>query len=159
VKSLETTLDELAQWAREELAARRRTIQWLERQEAAVIAGAREGLEEATRGLASELGSQAERALRRQRLFARLAAAWKLPATALSLSSVIERGGASAQPLSSLRDDLRASTAEVLRRNRRIAALVRMHRRVVDDLIHVLVEADLRAPRGAAGQLVDAEAW
>lgn len=158
MRSLETKIDELAGWAREELAARRRTIDCLERQERAVLAGDRDALEEATRGLAAELGGQGERAARRQQLFGRLASEWRVPAVHLSLSSVIERGGATSRPLLQLRDELRAATADVLRRNRRIAALVRTHRRIVDDLIHVLVDSDEHAPRGAAGQLVDAEA-
>lgn len=158
MKGLEKTIDELGGWARDELAARRRTIDCLDRQERAVLAGDREVLEEATRSLAAELGGQAERAKRRQQLFARLAAGWKVPALHLSLSSVIERGGELALPLVLPRDELRAATADVLRRNRRIAALVRMHRRIVDDLVHVLVDSDAHAPRGAAGQLIDAEA-
>ena len=157
---LRKSVNALLAWTQEEIGARKRILAWLERQERAVVDCRSEELEGATRGLATELAQQPERSARRRKIFAGFASAWKLPADSLSLSSIAERAGPTAADLVPLRDELRAASAAVLKKNRRIAALIRAHRRVVDDVIRVLVGgADGTGGAVApAGQLVDAEA-
>jgi hypothetical protein len=52
-----------------------------------------------------------------------------------------------------LRGELREATAAVLRENRRLAALVRVHRQLVEEVL-----AGVAAGAGVDGRLVDAEA-
>lgn len=154
---VQSLLNSLQAWAQEELAGQRRMLAIIERQEQALCANDPEGLAAATQALEPELAAQGERVEKRRRLFAVLAAHWKADPEALSLASIIERCGE--QPgLARLREELRRSTLELLRRNRRFAALAAAHRRLVEELVKALLSAGQPAPRRHGGALVDAEA-
>jgi hypothetical protein len=128
-------------------------------QERAIVAHRPAELERATRGLEAGLLGEAERGKRRASVIALLAAAWGVPARAMTLGSIAERAGDDGRRLVRLRDELRAATGRVLRQNRRVAALTASHRRLVQDVIRAIFRADPRAtPLQASGTLLDAEA-
>lgn len=155
-------LNRLEAWAREEIAACERAHELLAAQEQAIVANRPGELDRATRELEALLLREPERGRRRDAVIAGLAAAWGVPARAMTLGSIAERaaaGGADCKRLARLRDELREATGRVLRRNRRVAALTASHRRLVQDVIQTLFRTDPRmSPLGAAGTLVDAEA-
>jgi hypothetical protein len=154
---VQSLLNSLQAWAQEELAGQRRMLTLIERQERALCANDPAGLSEATQALEPELAAQSERAEKRRRIFAVLAGHWQADPGALSLGSILARSGE--QPgLVRLRDELRRSTSELLRRNRRFSALAAAHRRLVEELVGALLSAGNPAPRGNGGALVDAEA-
>jgi hypothetical protein len=157
LSEIQSRLNALVAWTQEELGARRRMLGWLERQERAVVSADSTELESATHGLAAEIALQGERGVRRQKIFGALASAWSVPAGLLTLSAVVERAGPAARGLADLRGELREAAAAVLKKNRRIAALVRVHRRVIEDVIRVLVDGVEGGPLSEAGHLVDAE--
>jgi len=163
-------LNRLEAWARDELAACERTHELLTAQERAIVAGRPEQLERATRELEAAILREPERGRRRDAVVAGLAAAWGVPARAMTLGSIAERAaanGGDGRRLARLRDELRAATGRVLRQNRRVAALGTAHRRLVQDVIQTLFRVDPRAasgspsgasPLAASGTLLDAEA-
>lgn len=144
-------------YVQEEIGARRRLLAIVERQEQAIVAGKSGDLEQATLDVEAELAKDAERGARRTRLFAAAAATWRVAPEVLSLSSIAERFGSGADRLRALRNELRAATAELARRNRRLSALVSAHRRVLADLIHALLANEDASPLTSAGTLIDAE--
>ena len=147
----------LEAYVQEEIGARKRMIAILARQTQAVTRGKPSDLDAATRILERELALQIERSARRKKLLDAFAALWSVASDALSLSSIAERCGAGSERLLALRRDLRDATASLARENRRFAALVALHRRVVNELIGVLIGDDGAAPLSRAGTLVDAE--
>jgi hypothetical protein len=143
---------------REEIAARERLLALIQRQEDAVLAGASEELARVTREVEGELALQATRARTRQALFNTFARRFAVPVSELSLSSIAERCGAAGERIATLRRELRDATASVARKNRRLNALVSMHRRVLNDLIHTVLGVDAGREQHATGTLVNAEA-
>ncbi|MBK7642608.1 MAG: flagellar export chaperone FlgN [Planctomycetes bacterium] len=154
---LQNLLNSLQAWAQEELAGQRRMHVLIERQESRLCANDPDGLLLATQALEPELEAQAERVVKRQRLFAAAARHWKVDPGALSLTSIVER--CAPQPgLAKLRDELRVSTTELLRRNRRFSALASSHRRFIEELVNALIESGDPKSTRRGGTLVDAEA-
>jgi hypothetical protein len=162
-------LNRLEAWARDELAACERTNELLTAQERAIVANRPQELERATRELEAAILREPERGRRRNAVIAGLAAAWGVPARAMTLGSIAERvaaSGGDAGRLARLRDELRAATGRVLRQNRRVAALGAAHRRLVQDVIQTLFRGDAGTASGASpgsplsvsGTLLDAEA-
>lgn len=154
---VQSLLNSLQAYAQEELAGQRRMLAIIERQEQTLCANDPDGLAAATQALEPELAAQSERIEKRKRLFVVLAAHWKADPAALSLTSILERCGE--QPgLVRLRDELRLSTHDLLRRNRRFAALAAAHRRFVEELVNALLSAGQPDSRNPRASLVDAEA-
>lgn len=143
---------------REELDGKRRALELLARQEAAIAANEPAALEEALKGVEREVQLEARRAARRRQLVAALAEAWRVPADALTLGSIVERAGRDAGRLATLRVELRDAVASVKRRNRRLAALVGMQRRLTRDVMKCVLEDEDGAALHSAGTLVNAEA-
>lgn len=156
--SQQSLLNSLEAWVQEEIGARRRMLGLIERQEEAVRKGRGADLERATRDVEAELATQADRALRRTKLFAAFGALWGVVPEALTLSSICERWGAGAQRLEQLHKDLREATARVVKKNRRLASLMTLHQRVVEDLIGTLMNMRDATALARSGTLVDAEA-
>jgi len=155
----QSLINRLEACIQEELQARERTLDLLTQQEEAIVGNRSEKLAEATRVLERELLSNVDRSARRDEVFRCLGRLWGVPQSALTLSSIAERVGPGSERIRGLRDKLRDRTAEVVRRNRRIAALTRLHRQLVQDVLGVLFqEAAQAAPLSGAGTLIDAEA-
>lgn len=154
-----TLTNRLEACVQEELQARERTLVLLGRQERAILENRSTDLAAATTALERELLAGVERSARRDQVLRSLGTLWGVPVSAMTLSSIAERLGQDGSGLRRLRDALRERTAEVVRRNRRIAALTRVHRRLVQDVLGLLfLEEAQAAPLKSAGTLVDAEA-
>jgi hypothetical protein len=92
-------------------------------------------------------------------LLAACAAALGVPASALTLASLAEHarlGGAADAGLEGLREELRRSTAEVLKLGRRVSALARAHRTLSAEALEILLGGLERAGESVEGRLVDA---
>ena len=151
-------LNQLAGYVQEEIATRRRTLGLLEEQEAAIQANDSAAMAEAVKRLERDMSTNSDRSRRRSKILAALSAEWGVSADLLSLGSIIERGGAQATHLVPLRAELRSVTAEVVRKNRLLGALIGMHRRVIRDVIECVLDDDQGAALSGAGTLIDAEA-
>lgn len=154
---LQSLLNSLQAWAQEELAGQRRMLALIERQVDGLVRNAPAELLAATQALEPELAQQAERVDKRRRIFQNLAAHWKVQADALSLGSILERCGGH-EPLARLRTELRRSTAELVRRNRRFAALAAAQGRMLEELVAALLQHEDPRLLERGGSLVDAEA-
>lgn len=154
---LQSLVNALQAWAQEELAGQRRILELVARQEQALCANDTHALLEATQALEPELKTQSERAERRRRLFAKLAAHWHVDAEALSIGSILERCGGHAG-LAHLREELRRSSSELVRRNRRFAALAGAQRRLIEELVAGLLQQDDPRALHEGGTLVNQRA-
>jgi len=142
---------------RRELSGQAALLELLRRQEAAVISRTPEPLAEVTECIERELASAAAHRLEREPVMQRLAGLLGVAPTALTLGSLIERLGEDGQRLQPLRDELRDMTAKVVRHNRRVAALVGLHRRLNQEVLEHLLAQDDSNPLERSGALVDAE--
>lgn len=157
MKNLQSQLNTLEAWAQEELAGQRRILALITRQEEALVANRSSLLLEACQELEQELRGQAERADRRGKLFQAIAESLQVDARALSLSSILERVGTHPR-LANLRDELRRSTAETVRRNRRFAALAGAQRKLIEELVTTLLQQEDPKALHEGGTLVNAKA-
>lgn len=132
-------LNALEVWLSEEIAGKLRLLRELERQERALVKGTADEIEVTTRCVEAEIMAEIERSRRREAIFARLAAQWNVAASALTLSSIVERASGSGQRIDELRIELRALASTALRRNRRIARLVHVHQTIVQETVAALI--------------------
>lgn len=158
MKSVQSLINGLESWIQEELLARRRMLALLERQETAVKSAKGVELEECVRAIEIELDGQARRDEKRARIFAELGRTWSVDPSALTLSSIGERAGASAARMLVLRDELLESGEKLARRNRRVSALLNAHHRVIEELLGALVAIRGGDASAKSGGLVNAEA-
>jgi len=149
----------LRTWIQEELASQERLHALLDEQEAAVRAGDLDALVRGGEAVERELAAGGPRARRRDASIAGLAAAFGVAPSALTLSSVVERlrrDGGDDAGLDRLRDELRRSTADVLKRGRRVGALVRAQHRLCAEVRSVLLGLGEVRAEDVEGRLVDA---
>ncbi len=142
---------------REDLASQRSMLALLRRQEAAVVARTPEDLVAVTSEIEVEVSSSAARRMRREPVVRRIAELLRVAPSALSLGSLAERLGADGARLLTLRDELREATTRVVRQNRRVAALVGLHRRINQEVLELVLADEDSNPMQRAGALVDAE--
>ena len=147
-------INSLEVWLNDEITGKRRLVAALEAQERSLVDSKSEDITRATAVVARELEIEIERSRRREAIFARLGSIWNVAAGTLTLGSIADRAGASGARLDELREVLRTQVAEVLRRNRRIARLVHVHKSIVEETITALIGT--HAPEGATGALFDA---
>lgn len=153
----QSLINALEAWGQEELAGQRRILGHIQRQEEALVANRSGELLAACQDLDRELRTQMERHARRSKLFAQFAALYRADERALSMSSILERAG-NPPRLSQLRDDLRRSSATLVRRNRRFAALAGAQRKLIEEIVAELLNQQDPKALGEGGQLVNAEA-
>jgi len=158
MENLQSLMNHLESCMRDHVGAQNRMIVLLEEQERCVLNERPEAVELATKALGAELSTVPERTERRDKILARFALAWGVAAGSLTLSSVAERFGEGADRLRELRDELREATALCMRLNRRVSALVRLHRRVMLDVIDSLLADEENSPMRETGTLLNAEA-
>jgi len=151
-------LNHLEAYTAEEVAAKRRVLALLERQGAGVAANDPATFEAAARSMEAELAGNVERSRRRERILGALSELWRVPAEAMTLASIAERAGTESARLRDLRSELRGLVADVLRENRRLAALIGMHRRVTRDVIETVLYEGHGTARDGSGGLLNAEA-
>lgn len=147
-------LNALEAWLSDEIAGKERLVAVLEAQEQALGRGSPEGITEATLRVATEVEADVERARRREMLFARLGAHWKVAASTLTLGSIVERASGGGARIAELRARVRELAAEVLRRNRRITRIVHVHQSIVQETLTALVGS--HDPLSETGALFDA---
>lgn len=142
-------------WLQEELGAQRAILSALERIETAARSGSAAELERCGGELEGELARSPARDARRRALHERLAAHLGLPAHGLALSKLVARLAAAqveTARLESLRAELKEIVLRVVAASRRLAAVARYHRGVLDELCELLRSgAD-----ATGGRLVDA---
>ena len=163
MENLQSLMNHLESCMRDHVGAQNRMITLLEEQERCVLEERPAAVELATQALSAELRTVPERTARRDKILARFALAWGVAAGSLTLSSVADRFGAGESggdsgKLRELRDELREATAKCMRLNRRVSALVRLHRRVMLDVIDSLLSDEENDPMRETGTLLSAEA-
>ncbi len=142
---------------REDVAAHGRVLRLLQQQEQAVTRPSDPAFLEATEALELELERLPFRKGQRDRTLKELGRVFGVEPSALTLGSVAERLGDAGAPLAVERDRLRDAILEVQKVNRRVAALIRMHRDVTRDILNsVLGDGTGSAPLDG-GTLIDAE--
>ncbi|MCB9916268.1 MAG: flagellar export chaperone FlgN [Planctomycetes bacterium] len=154
----QSVLNHLAANVREELAAKRAALALIEAQEGAVARCDMDAFEAGLERMRVHLEGDRRREQKRQRLIEQLAAAWQVAPGTLTLGSIAIRFGAQGDELRGLRGELRQVVADVARRNRRLSALLGMHRRLNRDVLKVVLGAEGGAEPTQAGSLVDARA-
>jgi hypothetical protein len=142
---------------REELAAQVELLELLRRQEAAVVARTPDELVEVTSRIESALSAAAARRLRREPILRKVAELVQAAPSALTLRSIAERLGDEGVRLRGLREELREATSRVVRQNRRVAAVVGLHRRLNQEVLELVLAEEDSNPFERTGALVDAE--
>lgn len=157
MKNQQSLINALEAWAQEELAGQRRVIATLQRQEDALVANRSGDLLNACQDMDKELRGQSDRNTRRERLFKDFGALFGADHRALSMSSILERTGTPPR-LANIREELRKSTAQLVRKNRRFAALAGAQRKLIEELMAALLEQEDPKALGQGGTLINAEA-
>jgi len=148
----------LAEYVRSEIEAKTAALKWIDAQEVAIATNDPAALEMAVKELNTLLAGEQRRVLRRGELIARLADKWNVPAQTLSLGGVVHRLGDGGAHLDALRQELRSIVATVMKRNRRLAALIGLQRRITTDVMQLVLGSDEEGALGHGGSLVNAEA-
>jgi hypothetical protein len=148
----------LEQWMQEEIVGKRRLADLITEQESALLANRIDDLDRATHSVDTELARELERSKRRQRIFVLLAKHWEVDAAALTLGSIVERGGRDAEAIGRLREELRDAAASVLKKNRRFARFAHAHSRLVQDTLALVLHGDENALLRDSGSVFDARA-
>jgi hypothetical protein len=141
-------------WIQEEVAAQR----GLQAVLAGIEAAARAGTELSARSaeLEAALASAAARDARRRALLSRVGSALGIPARAVTLgklAAALEQTALDGARLSALRAELRAVVAGTVRASRRLSALARYHRGLLEELAGLITGGG----KPESGVLVDAE--
>ncbi|MGD2016501.1 MAG: flagellar export chaperone FlgN [Planctomycetota bacterium] len=142
---------------REEVASHEKIVELLTVQEGSIRNPAGEAFQAATLELEVELKRSAGRTARRERALAELAAELGVAPGVATIGSMVERLGADGELLAAERTRLIEVGADVRRRNRRMATLVRLHRQVTRELIQVVLGPEDGGDVHEGGSLIDAE--
>ena len=142
---------------REEVASHEKIVELLTVQEGSIRNPAGEAFQAATLELEVELKRSAGRTARRERALAELAAELGVAPGVATIGSMVERLGADGELLAAERARLIEVGADVRRRNRRMATLVRLHRQVTRELIQVVLGPEDGGDVHEGGSLIDAE--
>jgi hypothetical protein len=129
-------------WTQQELQAQARMLELLDAQERAIAEGSTKGISLYGEKIQAHLRSGPIRERRRMELMHRFAATWGIAAGTLSLGSIAERAraeGVATVRMERLREDLRRTTAQVLRKGRRLAAMARYHQGLLGEIMEVLL--------------------
>ena len=144
-------------WAKEEIGAQGGRLGILDDQREAIVKGNATALDETGKRLERELSGGGDRERRRKECLSAFARTWNVASQGLTLVSICERIGVEAERLLALREELRRTVAQVIKRGRQIAAIARYHRGLMDDVMQILL-GDVSAEGDRRGALVDAEA-
>jgi len=142
----------------DELEAQRRLLELLDAQELAIQAAKPAEIIATGRAVEAEAAATARRARHRDVLLTGFANLWNVKPGTLTFSSVIERAGPAAAALRETRDELRAATARVMRKARRIRTLAAAHQRLTLEILEALFAPESGGSVVDGGRLVNAEA-
>ncbi len=143
---------------REEIEAKREALLVIKSQEEAVTKSDADAFDEAHGRSIVLIEAEARRAAKRTNLMGNLAREWQVADDALTLGSVAVRLAADGTRLCELRLELREVVALVIKRNRRLSALIGMHRRLNRDILTVVLGTEEGADPASIGSLVNAQA-
>lgn len=160
MKNTDTLLNHLEANLRDELAAQQSFMDLLEKQERAIVDGKTETVASISEELQAVSSNAARRAGTRQQILKAISTTWSVPISAMTLGSIAERAGVRGSRLTQLRGELRDKASQVIRKNRRVAAVARLHHQVVREVIDTIFTEESGSPMQdeAAGNLIDAEA-
>ncbi len=147
----------LEAWVQEEIGAKRRLIELLEVQEAAMSDSDAETLVSATRSVSEAIQGEPTRAHTRHELLSALAREWGTSERALTLGGIGLRMGASGQRIARLRGELTQACEQALARGRRIALVAQAQRAVLNEMLNAIVGSKHEEQEGR-GALLDAQA-
>ncbi len=156
--NVQSTINHLEASLREELGVQADSLAWVSSMEESLQQNDSQSFEEKTqRG--SDLCRKASRcAARRVELLAELARSWGVAPGTLTLGSVVRRLPGTGEQLNLLRKELRLAVADVMKRQRRLTALIRMHARINEGVMQVIVGCESPEEINRGGSLVNAEA-
>jgi hypothetical protein len=154
----QSVANHLAECLRAEVESKRAALSWIEAQEQALAARDAVAFERAVTEVGELVSGDRFRATRRKELLARLAAEWRVPPQALTLGGVARRLGGGGAPLEELRLELRGVLAELMKRTRRLATLIGLHRRINTDVMQLMLGCSTKEEVDQGGSLVNAEA-
>ena len=157
MKNLDSMNLHLCAVVRDDLVGQERLFLALDAQEAAVENHDPEALEVATTQVSNELEASALRSTKRGRLLQSFADQFGVAGGSVTLGSVAARLGEAGQQLGELRLELRDLAQRVVDKNRRVAALVAMHRHVTNEILENVLADDDGNPVHERGVLLDAE--
>ncbi len=154
----QSLINHLVEHLRGEIDAKAQTLAWIDAQEGALAAHDAAAFAEAVERVGALMRAEEQRTKRRTELLERLAREWGVSVEALSLGGVARRMGPAGAPLEALRLELRQAVAGVIKRNRRLAALIGLHRRINTDICQLVLGCDNPEQVESGGALIDAEA-
>jgi hypothetical protein len=156
--NLQSTLNHLEACLVEEIQKQNDSVAWVESLEKAIAANASVEFEALVANGAEVCRASDVVSRRRKELVAQLAGYWKIPATALTLGGVVRRAEGRGARLGDLRGELRAAVATVMKRQRRLASLIGMHRRINADVMQIMLGCETQDQVKQGGSLINAEA-
>lgn len=156
--NLQSTINHLENCIVQEIQANRDAIKWIDSMEAVIAANKSSEFVELSRAGAQICRTGDKNSRRRQSYIVSLAKTWGLAADTLTLGSVARRLGAPGARLNELRSELRQVLGDLVRRQRRLAALIGMHRRINADVMQLILGCESHEQVNQGGSLVNAEA-
>lgn len=156
-------LPQLVQWLERyldsELDARKRIAALLEAQQDAVVSGLTADIERTGVDLDAELRREPARERDRRELLTELGRVFGVPASMLTVRSIVERieqHGVPSGRIAELRREVRAAALDVKKRARKLSTLAKGHGELLTDVMRTLLGSE--PERMGGGILVDAEA-
>lgn len=156
--NIRSLVNHLEDYLRIEIESKRTAMKWIEAQELAISRNDPEAFEAAVKDARNAFQKNEANAQRRTKLLTALASQWKVHVGTLTLGGIARRLGDEGRNLDNLRLELRQHVAEVIKRNRRLSALIGMHRRINTDMMQVILGSDSPEDVESGGSLINAEA-
>lgn len=141
----------------EDITAHERLYVTLDEQEHAVAAHDADTVDATTQRVGELLEASAQRAAKRTRLLQGFAEHFSVAGGAVTLGSIAARLGDDGQRLAELRLELRDLVERVQQKNRRVSALISMHRHVTNEILETVLADETGNPVHERGVLLDAE--
>jgi hypothetical protein len=158
MKNIDSLTIHLCAVVREDLIGQERLYVALQAQEQAVVAHNAGALEEATVLVANQLEAISLHSAKRASLMQDFADQFSVACGTVTLGSIAARLGESGHKLAELRLELRDIVERVNEKNRRVSALVSMHRNVTNEILETVLADGDGNPIHERGVLLDAEA-
>jgi hypothetical protein len=155
VRSLTNHLED---YLRGEISAKKKVLACIDAQERSLASNDIASFEEAVLQAGGFCSRDEQSTLKRTRVLEGLAAHWNVPVVTLTLGGIARRLGEDGSRVSELRQELRKVIAEMVKRMRRLSALIGMHRRINTDIMQLILGCDSKEEVESGGSLVNAEA-
>lgn len=156
--NLQSIVNHLEACLEQEISAKQQSIEWIESMENAIKNNDSETFEAIALDGTKLCRVEDQAAKRRKSLMGELAQVWNVHAEALTLGSVVRRLAGQGERLDTLRKELRQAVATVIKRQRRLSALIGLHQRINADIMQLMLGCDSHEEVNRGGALVNAEA-